>query len=172
MKLTIGEHAGFCFGVRRAVDKAFACAKEGLPCVTLGPLIHNPQEVARLESAGVRSVDSLDEVAPGQTVIIRSHGVTPAVHEMCRARGIPVIDCTCPHVAHVHQLVQENVRVIFITEHAARVGQETFERYKTDPSVILIPIPGSGGTDGLGMERVHANVEKAIGANILIDEEQ
>lgn len=54
MKLTIGEHAGFCFGVRRAVDKAFACAKEGLPCVTLGPLIHNPQEVARLESAGVR----------------------------------------------------------------------------------------------------------------------
>ena len=72
----------------------------------------------------------------------------------------------------VHQLVQENVRVIFITERAARVGQETFERYKTDPSVILIPIPGSGGTDGLGMERVHANVEKAIGANILIDEEQ
>ena len=71
-----------------------------------------------------------------------------------------------------YQLVQENVRVIFITEHAARVGQETFERYKTDPSVILIPIPGSGGTDGLGMERVHANVEKAIGANILIDEEQ
>ena len=107
MKLTIGEHAGFCFGVRRAVDKAFACAKEGLPCVTLGPLIHNPQEVARLESAGVRSVDSLDEVAPGQTVIIRSHGVTPAVHEMCSARGLSVIDCTCPHVAHVHQLVQE-----------------------------------------------------------------
>lgn len=107
MKLTIGEHAGFCFGVRRAVDKAFACAKEGLPCVTLGPLIHNPQEVERLARAGVRSVDSLDEVAPGQTVIIRSHGVTPAVHEMCRARGLEVIDCTCPHVAHVHQLVQE-----------------------------------------------------------------
>ena len=56
MKLTIGEHAGFCFGVRRAVDKAFACAKEGLPCVTLGPLIHNPQEVERLRRAGVRSV--------------------------------------------------------------------------------------------------------------------
>ncbi len=107
MKLTIGEHAGFCFGVRRAVDKAFACAKEGLPCVTLGPLIHNPQEVERLALAGVRSVDSLDEVAPGQTVIIRSHGVTPAVHEACAARGIAVIDCTCPHVAHIHQIVRE-----------------------------------------------------------------
>ena len=107
MKLTIGEHAGFCFGVRRAVDKAFACAQEGLPCVTLGPLIHNPQEVERLRCAGVRSVDSLDEIAPGQTVMIRSHGVTPAVYALCRERGLSVIDCTCPHVAHVHRLVEE-----------------------------------------------------------------
>ena len=107
MKLTIGEHAGFCFGVRRAVDKAFACASEQLPCVTLGPLIHNPQEVARLEEAGVRSVDSLEQVLPGQTVIIRSHGVTPGVYAQCETRGIPVIDCTCPHVAHIHQLVHE-----------------------------------------------------------------
>ena len=102
MKLTIGEHAGFCFGVRRAVDKAFACASEQLPCVTLGPLIHNPQEVERLENAGVCSVDSLDQVREGQTVIIRSHGVTPGVYAQCEARGIPVIDCTCPHVAHIH----------------------------------------------------------------------
>jgi len=110
MKLTIGEHAGFCFGVRRAVDKAFACASEQLPCVTLGPLIHNPQEVARLESAGVCSVDDLDQVQEGQTVIIRSHGVTPGVYARCEARGIPVIDCTCPHVAHIHQLVKEYSR--------------------------------------------------------------
>ncbi|MBQ7784541.1 MAG: 4-hydroxy-3-methylbut-2-enyl diphosphate reductase [Clostridia bacterium] len=105
MKLTIGEHAGFCFGVRRAVDKAFECAEQKLPCVTLGPLIHNPQEVARLEAAGVRSVESIQEVQTGQTVIIRSHGVTPQVYAQCEAHGIPVIDCTCPHVAHIHQLV-------------------------------------------------------------------
>jgi len=105
MRLTIGEHAGFCFGVRRAVDKAFECAGQQLPCVTLGPLIHNPQEVARLEGAGVRSVDSLEDVAAGQTVIIRSHGVTPDVYRQCEARGLDVIDCTCPHVAHIHQLV-------------------------------------------------------------------
>ena len=107
MKLTIGEHAGFCFGVRRAVDKAFECAEKQLPCVTLGPLIHNPQEVARLENAGVRSVDSLEEVAAGQTVIIRSHGVTPEVYRQCEVRGLDVIDCTCPHVAHIHQLVSQ-----------------------------------------------------------------
>ena len=107
MRLTIGEHAGFCFGVRRAVDKAFDCAKEQLPCVTLGPLIHNPQEVSRLEAAGVRSVSSLDEVKSGETVIIRSHGVTPEVYAQCEELGFPVIDCTCPHVAHIHQLVRE-----------------------------------------------------------------
>jgi len=107
MRLTIGEHAGFCFGVKRAVDKAFDCAKEQLPCVTLGPLIHNPQEVARLRDAGVRSVDSLAEVKPGETVIIRSHGVTPEVYAQCEEMGFPVIDCTCPHVAHIHQLVRE-----------------------------------------------------------------
>ena len=55
MILKIGEHAGFCFGVKRAVCRAFECAQQQLSCVTLGPLIHNPQEVARLEAAGVRS---------------------------------------------------------------------------------------------------------------------
>lgn len=121
MKLTIGEHAGFCFGVRRAVDKAFECASQQLPCVTLGPLIHNPQEVARLMEAGVCSVSSLDEVQPGQTVIIRSHGVTPQVYAQCQERGIPVIDCTCPHVAHIHQLAREyseNGRAVIIVGEA------------------------------------------------------
>lgn len=121
MGLTIGEHAGFCFGVRRAVCKAFECAEAQLPCVTLGPLIHNPQEVARLEAAGVRSVDSLEEVLPGQTVIIRSHGVTPRVYARCEEMGIPVIDATCPHVAHIHQLVKsysENGDTVIIVGEA------------------------------------------------------
>ena len=72
----------------------------------------------------------------------------------------------------VHRLVSDGVRVIFITEQAARAGAETFEKYKTDPAVTLIPIPGSAGSDGLGMRRVRANVEKAIGADILFDDHQ
>lgn len=106
MELTIGKHAGFCFGVRRAVKTAFDAAADQIPCVTLGPLIHNPQEVERLERAGIRAVASLDEVEPGQTVIIRSHGVTPDVYAQCEARGIRYIDATCPHVAHIHELVK------------------------------------------------------------------
>ena len=72
----------------------------------------------------------------------------------------------------VHRLVSDGVRVIFITEQAARAGAKTFEKYKPDPAVTLIPIPGSAGSDGLGMRRVHANVEKAIGADILFDDHQ
>lgn len=128
MELTIGEHAGFCFGVRRAVDKAFDCADHHLSCVTLGPLIHNPQEVARLEAAGVRSVEALCDVKPGQTVIIRSHGVTPQVYAQCEKLGIPVIDATCPHVAHIHQLVEtysasgDAVIIVGEAEHPEVVG--------------------------------------------------
>ena len=128
MKLTIGEHAGFCFGVRRAVCKAFECAEAQLPCVTLGPLIHNPQEAERLQNAGIRSVNSLEEVKPGQTVIIRSHGVTPQVYAQCEQMGIPVIDATCPHVAHIHQLVSryseqgDAVIIVGAADHPEVIG--------------------------------------------------
>lgn len=128
MELTIGKHAGFCFGVRRAVCKAFECAEKQLPCVTLGPLIHNPQEVERLNAAGIQSVDSLDQVRPGQTVIIRSHGVTPGVYAECERRGIPVIDATCPHVAHIHQLVNsysengDTVIIVGAEDHPEVIG--------------------------------------------------
>lgn len=140
MNLTIGKHAGFCFGVRRAVKTAFDAAEEKIDCVTLGPLIHNPQEVERLEQAGIRSVDSLDEVKPGQTVIIRSHGVTPEVYAQCEARGLHYIDATCPHVAHIHQLVSDysadgdTVIIIGEADHPEVVG---IAGWAKGPVVIL-----------------------------------
>ena len=71
----------------------------------------------------------------------------------------------------VFKLAEEGIPVIFITERAARLVPETFERYKASASTVLIPIPGSQGTDGFGMQRVKANVEKAIGADILFSEQ-
>ena len=140
MDLTIGKHAGFCFGVRRAVKTAFDAAQDKIDCVTLGPLIHNPQEVERLERAGIRSVASLDEVAPGQTVIIRSHGVTPEVYAQCDARGLRYIDATCPHVAHIHQLVRDysadgdTVIIVGEADHPEVVG---IAGWAKGPVVIL-----------------------------------
>lgn len=128
MEIAIGEHAGFCFGVQRALQMAFECAKNEQPCVTFGPLIHNPQEVKRLADAGVRSIDRLDELPPGHTVIIRSHGVTPAVYERCKQMGLTVADATCPHVAHIHELVRaysasgDAVIIVGEREHPEVIG--------------------------------------------------
>ena len=69
-------------------------------------------------------------------------------------------------------LVKENVRVIFITETAAQEAPEALERYKTRGDVAIIPIPGSKGSTGYAMGRVRANVEKAIGADILFGNQQ
>ena len=140
MELTIGKHAGFCFGVRRAVQTAFDAATAQVPCVTLGPLIHNPQEVERLTRAGIRAVTSLDEVAPGQTVIIRSHGVTPDVYAQCEARGIRYIDATCPHVAHIHQLVKaysEHGDVVLIVGEAEHPEVVGIAGWASGPVLIL-----------------------------------
>lgn len=106
MPLEIAKHAGFCMGVRRAVDAALQAAREGTPVCTLGELIHNPQVVERLKQLGVAPIQTLDQAGAG-AVLIRSHGVAPGVAEACRERGLQVIDCTCPFVAKLHRIVHE-----------------------------------------------------------------
>lgn len=119
MKVTIAEACGFCYGVRRAVDMA-SQAETGTK--TLGPIIHNPQVVARLSAQGVAPVDSLDEVGDGETILIRSHGVGPSVYEEASRRGIRVIDATCPHVKKAQQdakkIVEEGKNLVIIGEKA------------------------------------------------------
>ncbi len=89
-----------------------------------------------------------------------------------RALGMEVVDTTTPAqvAAGVHQLVQSGIRVIFITEAAAKMGKETMSRYRSDPNVTIIPIPGTTGTDGFAIKQVRENVEKAIGADILFQQ--
>lgn len=71
----------------------------------------------------------------------------------------------------IHRLVHDGAVIIYITESLARQNEETIDRYLTDPSVSIIPIPDRTGTTGYGMERIKANVEKAIGADILFGNE-
>lgn len=91
-----------------------------------------------------------------------------------RAIGMRVSPASEPEAIAqaVFRMASSGVPVIFITESAARKVPETLERYKSDPRVAIIPIPGSNGSDGFGMQRVTANVEKAIGANILFNNEE
>jgi 4-hydroxy-3-methylbut-2-enyl diphosphate reductase len=91
-----------CYGVERALKLAQEAGSSGGPVHTLGPLIHNPQAVEALRLAGVETAESPEQVSEG-TVIIRSHGVDPAIIEAARARDLEVIDATCPHVSKAHE---------------------------------------------------------------------
>ncbi|MCI8912912.1 MAG: bifunctional 4-hydroxy-3-methylbut-2-enyl diphosphate reductase/30S ribosomal protein S1 [Lawsonibacter sp.] len=106
-QVVLAKSAGFCYGVRRAVELAEEKAAQGTPCVMLGSIIHNRDVVDRLAAQGLRSVDRPEDVPDGGAVIIRSHGESRAVHESLAERGVQVFDATCPNVTRIHQIVAE-----------------------------------------------------------------
>lgn len=103
-RITVAETAGFCFGVKRAVDMAFALAEKGRPACTYGELIHNPQVVEELRGRGVPPVERLEDCA-GKTVLLRSHGVSERVYSELSLLGCEVMDATCPFVEKIHRIV-------------------------------------------------------------------
>lgn len=108
MNFQIAPHAGFCFGVKMAIQKGEELVKSGhVPIATLGPLIHNPQEVKRLESLGIYARDTFEEICEN-TVLIRTHGVAPHVYEEAKKRGLELYDCTCPFVNKVQKIAHEH----------------------------------------------------------------
>ena len=108
MQIKIAQTAGFCFGVDRAVKKAFEAADNYDKVVTLGPIIHNPQIVSQLEEKGVTVVDLPQQVPQGATAVIRSHGVGKWVYDYLDQNRISYVDATCPFVAKIHHLVSEH----------------------------------------------------------------
>ena len=105
MSVLVAKSAGFCFGVNRAVELVEQAAKTGERVCTLGPIIHNRHAVAHFEKMGVRVIERPEDATPGDTVIIRSHGVTKAVYEALEARGVKIVDATCPFVKRIHATV-------------------------------------------------------------------
>lgn len=120
MEVLLADEAGFCFGVKRAINTAYKAASEGAGVYCLGPIIHNPQEVERLRQAGVMTVDDLSSLQPGDKVIIRSHGVPPTVLAEACEKGLTVVDLTCPFVAKAQQyaksLSSEGYQVVVVGE--------------------------------------------------------
>lgn len=119
-RIEIAAHAGVCYGVERALSMAADAATSApAPVHTLGPLIHNPLVVKELEAQGVSLAETLDDAATG-SIIIRAHGVVPAVIEQARARDLTVLDATCPYVKRVHaaaeKLVHEGYQLIVVGE--------------------------------------------------------
>lgn len=105
--LITAKTAGFCFGVKRAVDTVIAELDKGHKVATLGPIIHNPQLVEQLSERGTKILSSAEDATKDTTVIVRSHGVEKAVTDLLDQKNIPYIDATCPFVAKIHKIVGE-----------------------------------------------------------------
>ena len=106
MQVIIADQAGVCFGVKRALDLVESKASSGSQIATLGPLIHNPQVVARLEEYGVSVVSSVSEVKSG-SIVMPSHGVPGSVMKTAEDAGLDIVDATCPFVENVHLRVHK-----------------------------------------------------------------
>jgi len=116
MKITVAKHAGFCFGVRDAVEIAKDAAKKHGVVYMLGDIVHNERVVEELAETGVQVVDSLDKVQDGP-VLFRAHGTPVEVWEQAREKGLDIIDATCPLVHEIHDEVramEEDGRQIYI----------------------------------------------------------
>ena len=139
MDVMVAQSAGFCYGVKRAVDMARDTAHRGEPCVMLGSIIHNANVVAELEALGMRKAESWQEVLPGETVVIRSHGEKKEVFEKLEELGARCVNATCPNVLRIQQLVaqaQEEGRTPLIIgepHHPEVMGVASW----SDRSVIL-----------------------------------
>ncbi len=114
MEVKLAEYAGFCFGVKRAVDTVHEQLKTGKVIYTYGPIVHNEEVVRELEELGVRVLNSKEELMELQpesgretAVVIRAHGVPKEIYEIMEKKGVECIDATCPFVKRIHRTVEE-----------------------------------------------------------------
>ncbi len=109
MEVILAKTAGFCFGVKRAVDMVYEQIGAEEPIYTYGPIIHNEEVVGDLKDKGVEileSAEDLRQVTKG-SVVIRSHGVSEAIYRMIEEQGLRLVDATCPFVKRIHEIVSE-----------------------------------------------------------------
>ena len=110
MEVTVAKTAGFCFGVKRAVEKVYEqIGKSEKPIYTYGPIIHNEQVVGDLQEKGVEVIDTLEELKTirDAVVVIRSHGVGKDVYDILKENGVEIVDATCPYVKKIHRIVEK-----------------------------------------------------------------
>lgn len=143
MEVIVAKTAGFCFGVKRAVDKVYeqlALGKQ--PIYTFGPIIHNEEVVRDLEKKGVRVIETEQELETlhGGVVVIRSHGVGQQVYERLNRNGVEIIDATCPFVKKIHRIVREQNqagRRVIIVGNPAHPEVEGIKGWGNGDTVVI-----------------------------------
>jgi len=139
MQIHLAEVLGFCFGVRRAIEQAEAALQEEGGVTTLGPLVHNPQETARLESAGIHVINTPAE-APGGTVVIRAHGARPEIFTELHRRKLHVVDATCPFVTKSQRIARQFARegyTLVIVGHPDHPEVQGILGYAVGPAFVV-----------------------------------
>ena len=143
------ENAGFCFGVRQAIEKAEKAAEESVGRIfSMGPLIHNEMVTDNLAAKGISIISSLDDVDEGSTVIIRSHGEGRSFYDEAEERGIKLIDATCPFVARIHKLVNETAKQVVIVGDANHPEVKGINGWCVTSAVIVSSYEEAEGMTG------------------------
>ena len=142
MEVILAEHAGFCFGVKRAVEQVYEQVAAGKSIYTYGPIIHNEEVVKDLEQKGVHVIETkqqLEEISEG-TVVIRSHGIPKRVGELIEAQGVECVDATCPFVKRIHNIVEkasEEGKKIVIIGNAGHPEVEGIMGWAKEPATVI-----------------------------------
>jgi len=151
MKITLAKYGGFCFGVKRALDKALEMEKGNIPTSTFGSIIHNPLVVDMLKEKGIRSVDNIEECKTSH-IVIRSHGVSPRVFEKCKSHSLSVVDATCPFVSKIQRKAKEckdkSLELIIVGEksHPETIG---INGWYGDDAIVINSIDEAYAVDKL-----------------------
>ena len=121
MRITIAKDAGYCFGVRDAVDLAYKTAKEHDEVYMLGDIVHNESVVSDLNKVGAKVVDSINDVPENRKILFRAHGTVPEIWKKASESGKTIIDATCPLVHKIHkevkELEHEGRKIVVIGDH-------------------------------------------------------
>ena len=143
MDVTVAKTAGFCFGVKRAVEKVYEQIEKGkTPIYTFGPIIHNEEVVRDLEERGVKVLETekeLRQLTDG-VVVIRSHGVGKDIYDILEKNGIEIIDATCPFVKKIHRIVSEqneNGRRVIIVGNGKHPEVEGIKGWGNDDTLVI-----------------------------------
>ncbi|GHT65081.1 4-hydroxy-3-methylbut-2-enyl diphosphate reductase [Endomicrobiia bacterium] len=138
LKIKIAKNSGFCFGVKRAIDLVEKATREKPRVYTLGPIIHNPQEVERLEKQGIKILKDSKRIKEG-SIVLRTHGIPFELHRKLEAnKTINIIDATCPFVKRAQNIVKQlSADVKSEDEKIILVGE------KVHPEVVALVSYGS-----------------------------
>ncbi|MBQ6786789.1 MAG: 4-hydroxy-3-methylbut-2-enyl diphosphate reductase, partial [Lachnospiraceae bacterium] len=142
MEVILAKSSGFCFGVKRAVDKVYEQTDKNKKIYTYGPIIHNEEVVKDLEKKGVQVLESKEELEAltEGSVVIRSHGVSEEICKLVEEKGLECIDATCPFVKRIHNIVRkesEEGRKIIIIGNNGHPEVEGIKGWSKTPAIVI-----------------------------------